>query len=380
MEIELSTHGVRSWKALDALLRRIERGDEPKPDRIELKGSMNPGALELSAWGEWLIRLHAGVLRGFDTPQLDVRGRKRRLAFWQQTARAGFHDFIDDAWNKPYDAPFVTDYDYIRSYQQGGMKGLDEYGVYSAVLGSWEFGVEDFVHTKAFGGIRTIVEPLAGTAEFCYQGHFRRPDLTYVMFDLDPGAKRLAEERRWLDRAKRSFLLGNALDEDVWKRVREASKGRSLAYIGKQSQNFFDAPDLVKILDWGTRYVDHLILEASEPYIVDDEPSCDEMTRPEMKAVGLHVALEDLDDVTPNPLTNHMSFDLVAWNDDERRSLFQYHDWIGWQAAALTGLGRLLGLSMRYFHSAECEWLPLDEKVDTSDVRENNSFIVFSRR
>ena len=91
------------------------------------------------------------------------------------------------------------------------------------------------------------------------------------------------------------------------------------------------------------------------------------------------MALEDLDHVTPNPLTHHMSFDLVAWDDADRRTLFEYHDWIGWQPAALSALGKLLDLDMRYFHSGEAEWLPLEEGIDTSDVRENNSFIMFSR-
>ena len=71
--------------------------------------------------------------------------------------------------------------------------------------------------------------------------------------------------------------------------------------------------------------------------------------------------------------------DCVAWDDADRRTLFEYHDWIGWQPAALSALGKLLDLDMRYFHSGEAEWLPLEEGIDTSDVRENNSFIMFSR-
>ena len=36
--------------------------------------------------------------------------------------------------------------------------------------------------------VRTIVEPMAGTAEFCYSGHFRYPDFNYLMIDLDEEA------------------------------------------------------------------------------------------------------------------------------------------------------------------------------------------------
>lgn len=379
MQVDLVTRKMGSWKSLDRLLRRIESGDELRPDWIELKADVDPGTLDKKAWADWLIRLHAGVKRGIKTPHLKIKGRKKHLAFWQQTARAGFHDFVDNCWMKPYDAPWVTDFDYIRSYQEGGLEGLDAYGTYSAVLGTWEYGVEDFVRTEIAGDVETIVEPLAGTAEFSYQGHFRHPQMTYVMFDLDPEAKKLVEGRRWIEGTERAFLLGNALGEDVWIDVRKASKGKSLAYIGKQSQNFFDAKDLFRILQWGTKYADHLVLEVSEPYVVEDEPTIDDLTRREMKAVGLNVALEDLDHVTPNPLTHHMSFDLVAWDDADRRTLFEYHDWIGWQPAALSALGKLLDLDMRYFHSAECEWLPLEEGIETSDVRENNSFIMFSR-
>ena len=379
MQIDLVTRKARTWKGLDRLLAAIERGDEPRPDYIDLGGDVDPGALELDRWEAWLPRLHAGVLRGWRAPRLKIKGRKRFLRWWQATARGGFHDFGADAWMKPYAAAEVTDYDYLRDYQEGGMAALDAYDAYSAVLGTWDYSVEDFLHTEACADVRTIVEPLAGTAEFCYHGHWRYPDLRYVMFDLDADAKRRVEAQPWHPSTQRTFLVGNALDEATWQRVREASDGPSLAYIGKQSQNFFDTPGLMRILDWGTRHTDHLMLEVSEPYLLEDEPTLDDLTRREMKAVGLHVALEDLDDVTPNPLTNHMSFDLVAWDDSARRTLFEYHDWTGWQPATLAALGQLLGLEMRYFHAYETEFLPLDEGLETSDVRETNSFLLFTR-
>jgi hypothetical protein len=379
MEIPYVTRKVRSWKGLERLVAGIERGDEERPDWIELRGDADPAGLSGKAWEAWLPRLHAAALRGFLAPQMKIKGRKRFLAFWQRTARAGFHDFADGKWTKPYGAQTVTDYDYIRPYQEGGLAALDPYAAYSAVLGTWDYTVEDFLNTEVCADVRTIVEPLAGTAEFCYQGHWRYPDLRYVMFDLDPDAKKLVDAHPWLPQTQRAFLLGNALDEDTWKRVRAASEGPSLAYIGKQSQNFFDTPGMMKILEWGTRHADHLMLEVSEPYLVEDEPTVDDLTRREMKAVGLSVVLEDLDDVTPNPLTNHMSFELVASDDEGRRVLFNYHDWTGWQPPTLSALGQLLGLKMHYFHGVDCEFLPLDQGIETSDVRENNSFMLFSR-
>ena len=101
---------------------------------------------------------------------------------------------------------------------------------------------------------------------------------------------------------------------------------------------------------------------------------------PEMKAAGFRVALDDAENKIANPLTNLMHFDLVAWNKKGRRTLFSYHDWIGWQAPTLYALGEILDLDVRYFHSEDTEFLPLTEGTDTCDCRENNTVLMFTRR
>lgn len=380
MEIDEVTRTVRSFDALERLLASIEAGEAPKPDWVDLEKRADLGRLEERARSAWLQRLHACVLRGFRANEVRLQGRKARQRFWSTVTRHGFHDFSEDRWMKCYDSPFVQNYDYVTPYVEGGLEALDPYLVYSAVLGTWEYSVEDFVHTELCRDVRTIVEPLAGSAEFCHAGHFRYPDFRYVMFDLDPEAKRYVERLPWLEGTRPTYMVADALLEQTWIDVRAASEGPSLSYIGKQSQNFFDAKQLVKILDWGTRYTDYFMLEVSEPYLLDEEPAIDDLTRPEMKRAGFKVALEDEDGKYANPLTNAIDFYLVAWDREARRELFSYRGWTGWQAATLTALGRLLDLDVRYFHIAETEFLSVDERVETSDCRTNNTFMLFRRK
>ncbi len=200
------------------------------------------------------------------------------------------------------------------------------------------------------------------------------------MFDLDEEAKKHVEEKFWHPQTRREYLIGDALAEETWKQVKAFSHGKSLSYIGKQSHNFFDTKELVQLLDWGTRYTDYFMLEVSEPYLVEDEPTRDDLTRREMKAAGFRVALDDVDDLVPNPLTNRLDFSLIAWNKaGDKRTLFDYLGWIGWQAPTLTALGRFLGLECMYFHSEDTEFLPVTEGTETSDCRENNTFLLFRR-
>lgn len=380
MEVEQVTRSASSAKKLESILTAVEAGTEPKPDWIDLGGKLDLAKMNPDDLREVLGRIHKSVLRGFRANDVRIKGKQHRLEYWTSVARAGFHDFSEDQWMKCYDSPFVENYDYITPYLEEGLDALDPYMVYSSVLGTWEYSVEDFVSTELGSSVSTIVEPLAGTAEFCYAGHFRHPEFTYVMFDLDEDAKRHVESKPWLEQTKREFLIGDALEESTWKNVRAASDGTSLAYIGKQSHNFFKVKDLVQIMEWGTKHVDYLMLEVSEPYLMDEEPAIDELTRPEQKAAGFKVALEDVDDIMPNPLTNRLDFYLVAWDKEKRRNLFSYCDWTGWQAPTLTALGRLLDLEVRYYHDDELQFMPVDEGTDTSECRTNNTFMLFSRR
>ena len=380
MQVPEVTRSLQSMKKLESLLDHIEGGHEPKPDWLDLGGKVDPAEMKPKELKALLARIHGCVLRGFKTPSKKFKGNKDKLLeYWTTVARGGFHDFADDRWMKCYDSPFVENYDYITAYREGGIDALDPFRVYSSVLGTWEYSVEDFVTTDLLADVTTIVEPMAGTAEFCYAGHFQYPDFKYVMFDLDPEAKAHVDSKPWLEETERTFLLGDALMEETWEQVRAASRGTSLAYIGKQSQNFFDVKGLMKILEWGTKHVDHLMIEVSEPYLLDDEPAIDDLTRPEQKAAGFRVALEDVGDAPANPLTNALNFYLVAWDKGDRRNLFSYCGWTGWQAPTLTALGRYLGLEVRYFHDEQLEFCSVDQDTGTSDCRNNNTFMLFSR-
>ena len=385
MEVPEIMIDVRSMGALEKLLDDIERGGQKKPDWIELKGDADLAKLPEADLRAMLARIHGSVLRGFQPSKIRIKDKQAWLDHWRTIAQSGFHDFAEDKWSKGFDSPFVENYDYVAAYLEGGLDALDPYMVYSSVLGTWEYGVEDFVSTEFGRGIKTIVEPMAGTAELCYQGHFQRPNLRYCMFDLDESAKTYVEAMSWLPQTQREYIIGNALDENTWKQVAAFAEGESMGYIGKQSHNFFDVKGLVAILEWGTKHLDHLMLEVSEPYLLDEEPAIDELSRKEQKRAGFRVALDDVEDEPANPLTNSMNFHLIAWDKNDKRrmserKLFSYLDWIGWQAPTLVALGRLLDLEVRYYHSELMEFISVDEGTDTADCRDNNTFLVFSRK
>lgn len=380
MEIEHKTRVVNSFTALDKLLDKIESGSQPKPDWIRLQSRCRLDNLKPGRRRDLLERLHGAVLRGFKANNVDIGNRQRRLEYWQSVASAGFHDFSELGWMKCYDSPYVEDYDYIRAYQKGGLDALDPYAVYSSVLGTFDFSVEDFVATALCSDVRTIVEPMAGTAEFCYHGHFRYPDFRYFMIDLDEQAQQRVLAQSWIPETEKHYLVANVLDEDVWSKIKAFSSGESLCYIGKQSHHLFDAQQLYRLMDVATRHVDYFMLETPQLAPVMDMGGTDDMTRPEMKDAGFEVELVEDDDGEPNPFTNLMHFHLAASSKKDDRKLFSYRDWTVWSQPILVTMANLLGLNSLYFHSELHEFISVDEETDDCDVEDNVTFMLFTRR
>ena len=374
-----ATRRVRSLDALDELLGAIESGTEPKPEWIELRGECRIERLDPERLGALVRRIHGAVRRGLRPRKHKLTGA-RRLAFWRTLAQNGFHDFSELGWTKCWDSPFVESYDYVGPYLEGGLDALDPFQVYAAVLGTHDYGVEDFVATRLCADVGTIVEPMAGSAEFAYSGHFRFPELRYVMFDLDPEARDHVLARRWLPDTERHYLLGNVLDEGIWKEVRQLGEEKTLSYIGKQSHHYLTAQELYHLLDVGTRYVDFFMLEVPEPSLVGDLDDEEDLTRPEMRDAGFSAGLIDAAGVKPNPLTNHMSFHLEIWDAKSRRQLFGYEDWISWQAPTLVAFASLLDLRCWFFHADEEQFWPVEDAVRAGDCADNVNFLIFTRQ
>lgn len=377
MEVEIVTRNVRTLPALYQLLERIELGKTAKPDWIQLQGKAKLVGLAPEELTLVVKRLHGCVLRGFRTPPVSARNKRRFLEYWTTIAKNGFHDFGDDGWRKCYDSPFVEDYDYVSGYLTRGLDGIDPYKAYAAVLGTFAYSAEDFINTQLCHEVGTIIEPLAGTADFSYAGHFHYPHLNYFQFDIDPKAKTFVEAKPWLAGTRREYFIGNALDEATWKRAKRFSRGKSLCYLGKQSQNFFGTKDLLKILEWGTTHSDYFMLEFTAPYLVEVE-GVDDLTRPEARAAGFRIALEDAKD-SVNPITNAMDFSLVARDARDKREYFFRYKWTGWQSHALIGLAELLHLNVYYYHLGKTEFLPVTQYEDDSDFLEENAFLIFTR-
>lgn len=380
MEIEQTTRVANDFAALERLLERIETGRIEKPDWIRLQSRCRLDQLGPDRRRETLRRLHGAVLRGFKAGNVHIRNRRKRLDYWRSVASAGFHDFSELGWMKCYDTPFVESYDYIGPYLEGGLRALDPYAVYTSVLGTFDFSVEDFVATALCKDVRTIVEPMAGTAEFCFHGHFRYPDFRYVMIDLDERAQKRVLAQRWLPDTEKHYLVADVLDDTVWAKVKAFSSGESLSYIGKQSHHLFDARQLYRLMDVATRHVDYFMLETPQLAPVMDMGGTDDMTRQEMKDAGITVELIEDPDGEPNPFTNLMHFHLGASDRTGERELFSYRDWTVWSQPILVTMARLLGLNALYYHSELHEFVRVEEETDDCDVEDNVTFMLFTRR
>lgn len=371
---------VRSREALENLLAAVECERELRPDWIHLQGQARLDRIEPESWSGLLTGLHRSVRRGFKMAPLAVEHPDDFLDAWRCIARNGFHDFGADGWTKGYDSPVVEDYDYLAAYLDGGLEALDPYAVYSAVLGSHDFGVGDFLRTEHCRNVTTFVEPMAGTAEFLYQGHFAFPQLQYLMIDIDPKAREQVVARPWLSETDWHYFLSDVLDEEVWKQVKSARTGPALAFVGKQSHHLFNTQQLCRLLEFGTLYADSLVLETSTMTLVDDIANEEDMTRPEMEAAGLHLELMDEPGTRPNPFTNQISFRLDAWDETGRRTLFRYPNWTVFSQPTLVALSELLGLEAWYYHSGLEEFVPVQHDASESDCHDNATFMLFTRR
>ena len=365
---------------LDKLLGRIEKGKLGKPDWIRLQGECRLEQMKDDEREAFLARLHTCVLRGFKNACEKPRGRKERLRLWQSIARAGFHDFSEFGWMKNYDSPFVENYDYITDYQRGGLDALDPYKVYSSVLGTFDYGVADFVETDLCRKVRTIVEPMAGTAEFCYSGHFRFPDFKYLMIDLDQQASDLVLAQNWLETVDKEYIVGDVLSAGIWDGIKSRTEGESLAYIGKQSHHFFDAKQLLKLMKVATEHVDYLMLETPQICLVSEMGDTDELTRPEQEDAGFRCELAGERGGDPNPLTNHLSFRLQATNGRRDKTMFNYHGWTSWAHSTLFAFAELLDLNTLYYHSELEEFVPAEKWDEDADCEENVTFMLFTAR
>lgn len=371
---------AKSPEDLEKVLQRIESGKQSKPDWIRLQANCRLDKMKSAKRDAFLARIHACVLRGFKNSCEKPRGKKGRLGLWQSIARSGFHDFSEFGWTKNYDSPFVENYDYISAYQQGGIEALDPYSVYSSVLGTFDFGVADFVETKLCKNVRTIVEPMAGTAEFCYAGHFRFPDFNYMMIDLDEDAQQLVLAQSWLPEASKDYIVGDVLSPKIWERVKSQTSGDSLAYIGKQSHHYFSAKQLMQLMKVATEHVDFLMLETPQICLVSDMGDTDELTRPEQEDAGFKCELVGEEDGDPNPLTHQLGFRLEVRSGKNKKTMFNYHDWTSWAHSTLVAFADLLDLKSFYFHSEKEEFVPVTEWDDEADCEENVTFMLFTHR
>lgn len=371
---------AKTFKALEKVLAKIEKGEKAKPDWIRLQGDCRLEKLSEKERQAFLARMHKCVLRGFKNSTKKVKGKKDRLALWKSIAQSGFHDFSEFGWTKMYDSPYVENYDYISDYQRGGIEALDPYKVYSSVLGTFEFGVADFVDTKLCKDVKTLVEPMAGTAEFCYSGHFQFPDYQYMMIDLDSDAKRLVLSQKWLPQTSKEYILGDVLSEEVWSQIKSQSNSDSLAYIGKQSHHYFSSKELMKLMKVATDHVDFLMLETPQICLVSEMGDTDELTRPEQEDAGFKCELVGEKWGDPNPLTHKLSFRLEASDRREKKTMFNYHNWTSFGHGTLVAFAELLDLKAFYYHSEEEEFLPVAEWNDECDCDENVTFMLFTKR
>lgn len=382
MSFDTTVRIANSSQSLERLLDAIDAGKTARPDWIHLQGDCRLDRLPEVHLAATIRRLHGCVLRGFKARASSSLSRRARLGYWRTIAAGGFHDFSSQGFTKCYGSPFIENYDYLGDFLEHGLAGLDAYKVYSAVLGTHDYTIEDFLHTPMCEKVETVVEPMAGTGEFTYFGHFRYPELRYILFDLDDSARDHLLARPWLDGSDITYEVANVLDSRIWSQVGELARGQTLSYIGKQSHHFFGARELHRLLALGTQQVDYFILETPEPSLVSDLDEVDVLTRPEMKDAGLEVALVEREDGTPNPFTNQLGFELQGWDarrPSERRTFFRYPNWTSWQPPMLVTLARLLDLDVFYLSEEQGDFVSI-EHGDHSEALDSVNFMLFRRR
>jgi hypothetical protein len=380
MHIDSTSKVANSLEALHKILDAIASGRQKKPDWIRLQGACRLDRVDPPQRKELLARLHASVLRGFKANNCQNDDAEARIEYWRSVSGMGFHDFSDQGWMKCYDSPFVENYDYISSYLEDGLDSLDAYAAYSSVLGTFDFTAEDFVNTELCQGVGTIIEPMAGTAEFAYHSHFRNSDFRYVMVDLDESAQSRVLAQNWLPDTEKHYLHANVLDESVWAQIKSVTTGESLSYIGKQSHHLFSAKELFRLMDVATQHVDYFMLETPQLAPVMEMGGTDDLTRPEMKDAGFEVELIEDPDGEPNPFTNLMHFHLGASDPTGHRKLFEYRNWTVWSQSILVTLARILDLNAFYFHSELHEFVSVEEEWQDCDVEDEVTFMLFTRR
>ena len=99
-----------------------------------------------------------------------------------------------------------------------------------------------------------------------------------------------------------------------------------------------------------------------------------------MEDAGFKTELVEDDDGEPNPYTNLMHFHLVSSDQTGNRKIFGYRNWTVWSQPILVTLARLLDLEALYYHSENHEFVTVDEDWDDSDVEEEVTFMLFTRR
>ena len=187
---------------------RSRRAREAKPEWIALRGECRLERLSARGpRGAAAAPPSARCCAASARPAPDGLGRKRRLALWRAVASRGFHDFSDEGWTKSWDSPFVESYDYVGAYLAGGLAALDPF---ARLLGRARHPrlrrrtTSSPPSSAAASAPSSSRWPAARTSSTT--GHFRHPDLRYLMFDLDPKARDFVAARP-LARRRRLALL-----------------------------------------------------------------------------------------------------------------------------------------------------------------------------
>lgn len=182
--------------------------------------------------------------------------------FWKLCASEGFFDSQNclDQWDMPY-LNRVPDLNFDFTHGKPQIESWDQYLLYGVSFGSWVHQLEHLLENSNIRHrIRTVVEPMCSSAELSYFGHMRYPGLNFYMFDLDEQVTDRLKNKRWVsDRVE--IRNADALNPKAWNVF---DKEGSVCFIGKQSLNYFNPNQVMKLVTLISNSCEYLLLESME--------------------------------------------------------------------------------------------------------------------
>lgn len=259
--------------------------------------------------------------------------------------RIGFTPADDTSWEAPPNGS-ATDMDWVTEYIESNysLSAIEPYKAYSSVLCSnpttllaiLDKSIDDPANSDPTAPKMLIIEPMAGTSELSWYGHFFLPHFDFYMIDLDATAKEKVMQRPWL--REPTYVIGDVSDVANWPTDTTLPR---LTFLGKQSQNFLTVKQVIDFMTCAlnVNVPSTLLLEVCQASTSDEVMDFDCMT-PNTLPNGLQIGMKL---ISESSLPYHKALMALVAKDKTgaTRTLFEY-DWTLYNAPHLALFATML--------------------------------------